>query len=61
VCEESPSSEEQLPLQLEAVEELTAPPPSPLLDLPALDSPPAATASLSEEAPLCRRPVRRRG
>lgn len=75
VCEESPSSELQLPLQLEAVDELPAdvaapPPPAPAAVVVAADVAAAAAvpprvlrlrcaASLSEEAPLWRRIGRR--
>lgn len=70
VCEESPSSELQLPLQLDAVDELAvdvAAPPPPAAALPAATVVAAAAAAavpprvlrLSEEAPLCRRMGRR--
>lgn len=75
VCEESPSSELQLPLQLEAVDELPAdvaapPPAAPAVVVVAADVAAAAAvpprvlrlrcaASLSEEAPLWRRIGRR--
>lgn len=64
VCEESPSSELQLPLQLDAVDELAAdvaapPPAATVVAAAAAAAVPPRVLRLSEEAPLCRRMGRR--